>query len=45
MFDCIRRVDLQLEWQQAVKESAKLLLNRDFIEDFYIDHMIEFIKE
>lgn len=44
-FDCIRRVDLQLDWQQAVRESAKLLLNRDFIENSYIDHMMEFIKE
>lgn len=44
-FDCIRRMDLNLEWRQAVRECAKLLENRSFIEPFYVDNMISFIEE
>lgn len=44
-FDCIRRVDLPLEWRQAVRESAKLLENRNFIQPCYVDNMISFIEE
>lgn len=44
-FDCIRRMDLKLEWRQAVRESAKLLQNRNFIEECYVSNMISFIEE
>lgn len=44
-FDCIRRVDLNLEWRQAVRESARLLENRSFIQPCYVDNMIRFIEE
>ena len=44
-FDCIRRVDLDLEWRQAVRESARLLEKREFIQPCYVDNMISFIEE
>lgn len=44
-FDCIRLVDLNLTWQQAVRQSARLLQNRRFIEECYVDNMLEFIEE
>lgn len=44
-FDCIRLVDLNLTWVQAVRQSAKLLENRRMIEECYVENMLEFIEE
>lgn len=44
-YDCIARMDQNLEWRQAVRKSAGLLINRGFIEEAYVDHMIGFIEE
>lgn len=44
-FDCIRLVDLKLTWKQAVAQSARLLQDRSFIEESYVQNTIDFIEE
>lgn len=44
-FDCIALTDQRYSWQQAVERSASLLLKRGFIEQRYVDGMMDFIEE
>lgn len=44
-FDCITRLDQLMEWRQAVRKSAELLLARGFIEETYIETMTSFIED
>ena len=38
-------MDLKLTWKQAVAQSARLLQDRSFIEESYVQNTIDFIEE
>ncbi|MEG0688895.1 MAG: PTS sugar transporter subunit IIA [Hungatella sp.] len=44
-FDCILLTDQKFTWKQAAEQSGKLLSRRGFIENSYIEGMIDFIEE